>query len=223
MWGFHTYTKSLCVSLSGITHLLFGSDSHSRLRGWGAHVAPRRSPALGIVRFARVCKCAVRLAQPRGFHLASHRSQYMEPCFKYPSAARFFSSTNCFFLYFLPRPWFCCGVFASSNWVMGLFIYSGYKALLGYGLQISSLGLWLLFFTLFTVPFDAHKCLHFNGVKSIHLFPCLFLFFVNCLRNPFVPWGHKDILLYFLPKLLSFCLPYFSILILKLVFVQSES
>lgn len=75
--------------------------------------------------------------------------------------------------------------FVSPNWFAGLFIYSGYKTLFGYVLQISSLGLWLLFFTLFIVAFDAHKCLHFNGVKFIHLFPGLFLVFCELFKKSF--------------------------------------
>lgn len=61
--------------------------------------------------------------------------------------------------------------------------------------------------TLFILSFDAHKCLHFDGVKSIHLFPFLFVFFVNCLRNPFTrAWRYSSMVSY---KSVKFYLPCF--------------
>ena len=106
-----------------------------------------------------------------------------EHCFKYLFTIQDFSSAHWCFLYF---DYFSVGSFAFSNWYVGLFVYSGWKSQFLIICVVNSL-FWSVtsLFTLFIVSSDAHKCLNFNVVKSIHLFPTLFVFFPELFKKSF--------------------------------------
>lgn len=64
----------------------------------------------------------------------------------------------------------------------------------------------VLYFSLYD-PFNVQKDFkkYFNVAKFIDFFHSWFVLLVLWLRNLFLPWDHKNILFYFLPKLLKSC------------------